>query len=142
MARAVATPGGPLLTPKQAERIAEEVLDPQRREEADAKNAVAQKVPFIHYVRGLNSLEPWERTQIAQCAVRDVGNHWKSVLYLMSLVGLCCAAWWSGGLFSRPGVSPMFLVVLCGVVVAVARAHLVRQELRRSLLERSASAPE
>jgi Flp pilus assembly protein TadB len=125
-----------LLTPIQAENIADELLSQQRRAETEAKNAAARRVPFVYYVRGLNSLEPWERAELVQQSTRRIGNQLKATLLTLCLVGVSCLAWWLAGLFSRSGVSPVLLVVLCGAVVFLPRAYFVRQELRRRLRER------
>jgi Flp pilus assembly protein TadB len=112
------------------------LLSQQRRAQTEAKNAVARRVPFVYYVRGLNSLEPWERTELVQQSTRRIGNQWKATLLTLCLVGASCLAWWLTGLFSRSGVSPVLLVVLCGAVVFLPRSYFVRQELRRRLRER------
>ena len=128
-----------MLTPTQAETIAEELLSQQRRAEMDAKNTVARRVPLVYYVRGLNSLEPWERAELVQQSTQRIGNQWKATLLTVCLIGVGCLAWWMAGLFSRSGVSPVLLVVLCGAIVYLPRAYLVRKEVRRRLRERQAA---
>jgi Flp pilus assembly protein TadB len=127
-----------LLTPTQAETIAEELLSRQRRAETEAKNAVARRVPFVYYVRGLNSLEPWERAEVVRQSTQRIGNQWKPTLLTLCLIGVVCLAWWMAGLFGRSGAPPVLLVVLCGAVVYLPRAYFVRQEVRRRLRERQA----
>ena len=127
-----------MLTPAQAETVAEELLSQQRRAETEAKNAVARRVPFVYYVRGLNSLEPWERAELVQQSTQRIGNQWKATLLTLCLIGVSCLAWWLAGLSSRLGVSPVALVVLCGAVVYLPRAYFVRQEVRRRLREMQA----
>jgi len=129
-----------LLTPSQAERIAEDLLNQKRRAETEAKNAVARRVPFVYYVRGLNALEPWERAELLQQSARSVGNQWKATLLTLCVVGISCLAWWLGGLFSRPGVSPVLLVVVCAAMAFLPRAYFVRKELRSRLRERGVLA--
>ena len=127
-----------MLTPTQAETVAEELLSQQRRAEIEAKNAVARRVPFVYYVRGLNSLEPWERAELVRQSTQRIGSQWKATLLTLCLVGASFVAWWMAGLFSRSGVSPVLFIVLCGAVVYLPRAYFVRQEVRRRLRERQA----
>jgi Flp pilus assembly protein TadB len=125
-----------LLTRTQAENIAEDLLSQQRRAETKAKNAAARRVPFVYYVGGLSALEPWEQAELLKQAARRIGNQWKATIITLCLVAVTCLAWWMAGLFGRPGVSPVLLVMLCGAVAFLPRAYFVRQELRRLLCER------
>jgi hypothetical protein len=126
-----------VLTPAQAESISDDLLNRQRRAHVEAKNAAARKVPFVYYVRGLAALEPWERAELLRESARAVGNQRKPTLWTVALVATCCLAWWLGGLFDRPGVSPVLLVAICGAVTFLPRAFFVRQELRRRLRSRT-----
>jgi hypothetical protein len=129
-----------LLTTTQAENIADELLSQQRRAATEAKNAAAPRVPFAYYVRGLNTLEPWERPKLVRLAVRTIHNDWKLTSYLFCLVGLCWLVLWQAGLFGQGGVSPMLFGVLCPVVVFLPLAYFTRREIRRRLLDVTAAA--
>ncbi len=124
------------MIPEQARLAADELLEQERQAVTAAKNINARRVPFVYYVRGLNSLEPWERAELLQVASRRVANQWRVAVLAFALVLACCVAWWLLGLFDREGVPPVLLVFVIASVAFLPGTYLVRQEIRRLLAQR------
>ena len=122
------------MTPEQAETIANELIEHRRRAVTEAKNASARRVPFVYYVRGLNTLEPWERAELVEHACRHVANQWKFGVLAVVLVAACCLIWWLLGLFDTEDVPFALLVFIIAAASFFPRTYLVRQEIRRRLL--------
>lgn len=121
------------MTPEQAEQVANELLEQRRRVDLDARNARTRRVPFACYVRGLDTLEPWERSELVRVASRHLASQWKIAALAIGLVALCCGLWWLFGLFDRKDVSPALLVIVIAGVAYLPRTYLVRKEIRRRL---------
>jgi Flp pilus assembly protein TadB len=128
-----------VLTPEQADAVADELLEQRRHEHVAVKNAGAPRVPFVYYVRGLNALEPYERSEVVHLALHNVGNQWKATVVSLAVVCVCCAVWWLAGLFAKPGAVP--LVALCIATLYFPRAYFVRQEVRRLVRESQDAHP-
>ena len=130
------------MTPEQAEQISDELLEERRRAANDAKNAVARRVPFLYYVRGLNALEPWERAELLAVASKHVANRWKAAVFAVALAATGGTLWWALELSSRKNIPPVVLVFVIAAISLLPHAFLVRREIRKRLGPRLDSSSE
>jgi len=122
-----------MLTPEQANAIADAALAQQRRELLESRNRRARRVGWLYQVPGLASREPYEQAELLAAAERRVA---KSVPYWCTAIvwlGLLALAWYWAA--PRPALSAL------GGVVGVLGTQWVRMPFVRRQLAKLVSAP-
>lgn len=122
-----------MISRKEANAAAEQVLAFERRRLVELQNARAPRVPAFLRVRGLSSLEPRDRAALLRRAQSNVLAKGWFVFW--------AAAWFAGVAISwyltqdgQSSLGPLWVGV-AGVGVVVLRYGFVRRELSRLVSE-------
>ena len=127
----------PLLSPRQADAISDELLAGERQARASTRRA-ARPQPFPG-VPDLADVAPARRAEIVAAARRNVNSRWSTGLVILVPIALYGAALWIwGGTIGGPADIALPLVVFLPAFAVHAR--LVRREIR-ALMRSESTGP-
>ena len=122
-----------MLSPNQANEIADDLLQQALQQRNEVKNVAAKRVPLLFRIPELRPLEPWERSERVGAAVRSVNNQVVPILACLVWTVGCLAVAWSLDIFSQGRPSTAVLLVLSIAPWHLIRAVFVRSNLRKQL---------
>ena len=117
-----------MLTPTQAEFIADELVQAKRRERAKSQWARARAVPLVYRSSSLQKISPSQQAERLEQASTSVSSKWSHLLACCALSALSSAAlWW---LSSSRLDSWLGILIPLGFLPALGwHAYVVRREL-------------
>ena len=126
-----------MLTPTQAELIADGLVEAKKRESAKSRRARARPVPLVYRSSALRKLAPSRQAELLEQASTAVSSRWSALLTGSAWSLLSAAALWSLSSYRLGNWSLALLVLPYGPVLGW-HAYLVRRELGALLAMHSA----
>jgi len=128
-----------MLTPKQAESVADGLIEAQKRERLQALQMRIRPVPllFLYSSSALRRLRPSEQAQLCEQASRSVNSSLSLLWFSCAWAAACVTAWWLLGGPRFADAFPLVMVLIVGP--ALWRICRVRLELRALLAARAQS---
>jgi hypothetical protein len=118
-----------MLTPAQAQFIADGLVEEKKRERAESHWARARRIPRVYRSSALRKLPLSRQTELVEQASSTVSSKWSVLLTCCAWSSLSVGALWLVG-SSRLGNWSFALPILLGLVPALGwHAYLVRREL-------------
>ena len=128
-----------MLTPAQAEAIADDIVEALQRESAKSRWARARPVPLVYRSSALLKLPPSRQAEFLEQASTTVNQRWSVLLTCCAWSLLSAAALWSLSSYHLSTWSVALLIFLPSGPPLGWHAYLVRRELGALLATDSAA---
>jgi hypothetical protein len=118
-----------MLTPAQAELIADGLVGANKRENANSHRARARTVPLVYRSSALRKLPPFRQAELMEQAFTTVSSRWSVLLTCCAWSLLSAAVLWSLSTYRFSNWSWALLILLPFGPPLGWHAYLVRREL-------------